>query len=196
MNDIFNIPELFIISISPIIGLIFLSYLSKKIIISILIFTIIVFLPAFLGYDFIIPWIYECCLTVFLSFGFFIYFKQIKKDLSKLLTSIFCSIAIGFIVMISAFSNLGNHLGYNKIVSSWKDKSYTIEYILNKGFAGSLESKSYQLYHTPLFGIYRKRIESFDFKPMKNENNCKFYFKKSNIVFDRCNEKFIEAKKL
>ena len=183
----FNTVELLIISIFPILGLIFQYIFSRKQITKIIIVSAVILLPIVTGYDFVISWLYELCITTIIG-GFFSYFlkgmnKNVHKTVTSLIVSILLFIILGFIAFLDAFA------GYQEIEEKWTDNSYTVEYIRDQGFAGGPLMK-YEVYHTPLFGLYNKKIQTITHHSEKYKD-CILIFEKAKVEFDKCNERII-----
>ncbi len=89
-----NTAELLILSLFPILGLIFQRYLTKHVIKLIIYAAIICLLPLLMGYDFVLSWFYELCVTLLLGGLFSFYLKKIEKTSTRTVTTIVMAITI------------------------------------------------------------------------------------------------------
>ena len=128
----FNVGELMWLAVFPIVALIFQYKFSKQTIKKILIVASLLLLPIFTGYDFIIGWFYEFCVTIILGALFSLFLKGMEKNIHKVVPSVIISILLfiilGYIGFFQAFA------GSDTSVKKWNKENYTIRYRISQGF--------------------------------------------------------------
>lgn len=183
----FNTAELLILSIFPLLGLIFQFIFSKNRINKIIVASAILLLPIVTGYDFVISWFYELCVTIISGSFFSFFLKGMNKSVHKYVTSIVVSIALftslGIIAFFDAFA------GFQKTEETYTYNSFTVKYVRDQGFSGRPLMK-YEVYHTPFLGLYNKKIQTIT-SHSKKYNDCTLIFEKAEVEFDKCDKKIL-----
>jgi len=147
----------------------------------------VLLLPFLTGYDFILSWLYELCVTIIIG-GFFSFFvKDMTKNSQKITTSIIISLLL--FIILGAIAAIDAFTGYQKTENKWTKNSYTVKYIRDQGFAGGPLMK-YEVHHSPILGLYNKKIQTISDHSEKF-NECILIFDKANVQFDKCTKKII-----
>ena len=179
--------QLFILFLTPVIGLIFDLSLNKKMIVYLLSISFLLLLPILTGYQYIIPNAYQVLGLLFLSCLYYFYSIQIEKRTPKIISAIIVA-ALAFCVF-GFFAFIDSMSGYQEVEKSWRIRNYRIEYIKDQGFAGGPLMK-YEISKYGLIPIFIKKVDhSFD-----NDTNCLIHFTDIRVDFDKCNISLKEIK--
>ncbi len=179
--------DLFCLFIFPLIGLGFDYFVSKKKRLYAFGISLLLLSPILTGYSYRIDYLYQIFGIITLGSIYSFYSTQIEKKITKIITAVIISllllIILGFAAFMDAFS------GSQTIEKKWKVDNYKVEYIIDQGFSGRPLLK-YELSKFTLIPIFEKKIETTVEKD--TVDNCKIYFKKSNLTFNECDGTFIE----
>lgn len=181
--------ELFILFLTPIVGLIFDFVLGRKAAIYVLSISLFLSLPIFTGYNYTLPYVYQVLGLTILSCLYRSYSKQIEKRAPKIISAILFSGLLFIILGYFAFMN--SMTGFQRVENSWKINNYKIEYITDQGFAGGPLMK-YEISKYGLIPIFIKKLEyTVD---DDTTNNCLIHFNDIKMDFDKCNITLKEIK--
>jgi hypothetical protein len=181
--------ELFILFLTPILGLVFDLFLGRKSILYILCISLFLLSPILLGYNYIIPYLYQILGLTTLGCLYRFYSKQIEKSTPKIVSAISFS-ALLFIVF-GYFAFIDSMSGYQRIENSWKIQNYKIDYVTDQGFAGGPLMR-YEISKYGAIPIFIKKIDySID---NDTTNNCLIHFTNIKMDFNKCNVTLNEFK--
>ena len=182
--------ELFILFLTPIIGLILDFSLDRKKTLYVLCISLFLLFPILTGYNYIIPYAYQILGLTALSCLYRFYSNQIEKKTPKIVSAILFSGLL--LVILGYFAFMDSIAGYQRVENSWKIKNYKIEYVTDQGFAGGALMR-YEISKYGLIPIFIKKIDySVD---DDTTNNCLIHFTDIKVDFDKCNITLKEVKK-
>ena len=119
--------QLFILFLTPVVGLIFDFTLDRRKILYLLCISTLLLLPILTGYTYIIPYAYQILGLLLLSCIYYFYSRQIKKRAPKITSAViigglaFC--VLGFFAFMDSMS------GNQDVENSWRVRNYKVEYI-------------------------------------------------------------------
>ncbi|OCX54492.1 hypothetical protein BEL04_09645 [Mucilaginibacter sp. PPCGB 2223] len=177
---IFAHPELIFFFFSfPILGWILQAGLPTKIISYVLYTSLVLLLPIFTGYSYIIENLYAILVYTILACGYGLLLKGAKR---KILTSILLSIVLVFPLGFIAF--IGAMAGTITVEQHWEIKDYRVDYVRDQGFSGG-PLLTYRLKKYGFIPIFIKEVDS----KVDNDttNNCTVKFQYKNVSFNKCN---------
>jgi hypothetical protein len=179
--------QLFILFLTPIIGLIFDLSLEKKKIVYLLSISLLLLLPILTDYQYIIPYTYQVLGLVFLSCLYYFYSMQIEKRTPKVVSAVIIT-ALAFCIF-GFFAFMNTMSGHQEVQNSWGIRNYRIEYIKDQGFAGGPLMK-YEISKYGLIPIFIKKVD----RSVDNDTSCLIHFTDIKMDFDKCNISLKEFK--
>ena len=175
--------DLFILFLFPLIGLGFDVWLSKKIVIYVLILSGIFLCPILTEYKYVIPFAYQFFALLFL--GSLYSFGSRKTTEKIFLKAIGAIIFSGVLFVVFAIgSSFGSFAGSQTVEKQWIVDGYKVEYIRDQGFAGGPLLK-YELSKYAWIPLFIKKIETSIDKD--TSQSCTIHFVRSQVDFDKCN---------
>ncbi|MDJ1505414.1 hypothetical protein [Xanthocytophaga agilis] len=148
--------QLFILFLTPLLGLIFDYTLSKKVILYLLGTSVVLFLPIVAGYEYIIPYTVQALGLTALSCLYYFYSRQITQVTPKIISAILIG-GLAFIVL-KHLAFMDSMSGYQKVEKSWNVNHHKIEYIVDQGFSGRPLLK-YEIRKYGLIPIVLKKVD-------------------------------------
>lgn len=176
-----NGNELFILFLSPILGLLIDKYLKRKLVLWAFGIISILLIPIFTPYYYVIPFTYQILGLLWFSIVYSFYSKQLIKKNTKILSATIISILLFVILGFGAF--MDSFGGYTKVNQSWKGHGYKIEKKINYGFAGKPDT-TYTLKEYTLIPLLEKNIETT--VEIDSTNRCIIHFVTEKISLNKC----------
>jgi hypothetical protein len=181
--------QLFILFLTPLLGLIFDYTLSKKAILYVLGASVILFLPLVWGYEYVIPYAFQALGLTALSCLYYFYSRQITRVTPKLISALLIG-GLAYIIL-AYFAFMDSMTGYQKVEKSWRVNRYKIEYVVDKGFSGR-PLLTYEISKYGLVPIIRKKVDHT--VDEDTTNSCIVRFTDIQMNFDKCKGTLTEAK--
>jgi len=163
----------------PILSWGFYKLFNEKIIVYLLGISLILLLPVFSGYDYIINNAYAALLYISLSCT---YFFRIKKK-PKALSTVVKPVLILFLPVAFISFCCGIAGGTVSVQKKWDLKDYKVQYVREQGFSGGPEMR-YELYKYGIICIFIKDVDSK--VDTTNGDNCIIKFSHEKFNFDKC----------
>jgi hypothetical protein len=181
--------QLFILFLTPVIGLYLDLLLGKKRTFYILGIVLFLLVPILFGYNYT-----EIAITKFLglmSLGCLYSFisNQIKTRGTKIFLSI--SFTIVLLIFLGYYSFLDTMSGSQKVDKTWKINKYKIEHIIDQGFAGR-PAMNYEISKYSIIPILIKKLDISGV--VDSLNKCIVHFKNVKIDFNECEKTLRELK--
>lgn len=181
--------QLFILFLTPLLGLVFDYTLSKKAIVYLLGTSALLFLPILMGYEYIIPYAFQALALTALSCLYCLYSRQITRGTPKLISALLIG-GLAFIVL-GHFAFMDSMSGYQKVEKSWRVNRYKIEYIMDQGFSGR-PLLTYEISKYGLVPIIRKKVDHT--VDDDTTHSCIVHFTDIQMNFDKCKGTLTDAK--
>lgn len=143
--------------------------------------SLVLILPAFSGYDFIIDWFYEFCLMLIFASGYYFVVVNMRSKALKSLLSFLLSLFILLSLVFVAFTN--GFFGGERIHNTWRSEGYKIEEVESYGFSGR-SVYYYRLVDSPFFGLFNKTVDSKNVELFNVENNFINDFESEGVTFN------------
>ena len=181
--------ELFVLFLTPVIGLILDFSLNRKTTLYVLCISLFLLLPILTGYDYIIPYAYQILGLIALSCLYRFYSKQIEKKTPKIITAILFTGLL--LIILGYFAFMDSMSGFQRVENFWKIKNYKIDYVRDQGFAGGPLMR-YEISKYGLIPIFIKKVDyAID---DDSTNSCLIHFTDIKMDFDKCNITLKEVK--
>lgn len=145
---------------------------------------LLLFLPIITGYDFVWNWVYEFSLMMMLAVAWALVLSLMTKRVWKFILAVIFAISLFGILGFNAFLT-AKFGGSSSISGRWNKGNYQVARTKSQGFSGR-PLTSYELYHRPFFGLYRKKIGNRADHPGFPIEGCLVAFEATNITFDQC----------
>jgi hypothetical protein len=162
----------------PFFGWVLYKTLNRKIVLFILCSAVILLLPVFTGYKYVIDNVYTILFYIIFTCCYSFLIIRFKKPLGSIIThSVVLIFVFGIISFYSGF------FGTIQVKSEWNMKKFKIQYLREQGFSGGPQME-YELYHYGSIPIFIKHVE--EKIDSDTTNNCIVKFKYQNVRFDKC----------
>jgi hypothetical protein len=184
-----NGDQLFILFLTPVVGLIFDFTLDKKKVLYLLCISLFLLLPILTGYAYIISYAYQVLGLLLLSSLYYFYSRQIEKRTPKIISAVIMA-ALAFCIL-GFFAFMESMSGNQEVKNSWRVKNYKIDYIKDQGFAGGPLMK-YEISKYGFIPIFIKKVDaSVD---DDTTNSCLVHFSDIKMDFNKCKVTLADVK--
>jgi hypothetical protein len=173
--------ELLILFAFPLLGLVFDRWVPIRYTFYIALASLILLLPIFTGYFYIITWLYQFFALVLLGCLYSFLSKRIENRTTKTVIS-GCFSAVLFLGL-AFFSFMDSFSGSQQAVNLYKNNDYKVEYVTFQGFAGG-PSLKYHLSKYTLIPVLIKKIETV--RDIDTIQSCEINFVRSKVIFNKC----------
>ena len=163
----------------PILSWGFYKFFNDKIVLYLLAISLILLLPIFSGYHYIIDNAYAALLYITISCAYYFRVKKTPKVSSTVIKpALILFLTLGFIGF--CFGIAGGTVSVKK---EWDLKDYKVLYVREQGFSGG-PSMRYKLYKYGDMSIFIKCVDSE--VDTTNGDSCIIKFKIEKFNFDKC----------
>jgi len=165
----------------PFVGWVLYKVFNVKAIRVVLAITLILLLPIFTGYSYVIDSTYLILIYIALSCGqYFLISYHPNLFRTVIMPSISLFLILGCISFVGAF------YGSVSINNEWDVKNYKIKYVRDQGFSGGPLMR-YELYQYAIIPIFIKHVETrID---SDTTNSCIIKFKYQDFSFNKCSNR-------
>jgi predicted PurR-regulated permease PerM len=173
--------ELLILFTFPLAGLVFDRWVPIRYTFYTALASVILLLPIFTGYFYVITWLYQLFALVLLGCLYSFLSRRIENRTTKTVIS-GCLSAVLFLVL-AFFSFMDSFSGFQQVENLYKNNDYKVDYVTYQGFAGR-PSLKYQLSKYTAIPVLIKKIETV--RDIDTTQSCEINFVRSKVVFNKC----------
>lgn len=180
--------ESFILFLFPLIGLLFESILSRRTTFWIIGISLLLLIPIFTPYTYVIPYAYRTLILITASASFTIFLRKLRKLSMKVMFSAILAVILFVVLLFFVF--LDSFSGSQEVEREWYTGKYKIEYIREHAFAGE-PPRRYELSKYAFIPLLIRHMDTI--VDRDTEGPCVLYFSNSKLHFNKCDGTITEV---